>query len=263
MSNLGVRLIYSSSPQQTTISQARYDLTAAASAGYIVFAGGKTVLGTDWQIYSSVVDVHKVQSNSWDTTQLSIARASLAGGATGDIFLFAGGRDASGSCDTVDVLDISSGIVMWTTTVLSAPRQDLAGTAAGNKIIFAGGQNSGTYYDILDIYDTTTRNWISSSVALNDAVSNLSGAASNNVIMLAGGMINGVYSDQTTRFDAGIIVSTPTTTPSTAASTPNNATSTNTITTTIAESTFVNGPLNVVGQQPITFPGLIAQVFAS
>ena len=72
-----------------TLSQARWDLAAAATGTKVMFGGGFSI--------SAVVDIYDTVSGVWATTTLSVARYGLAAAATGTKLLFGGGVGGSTS----------------------------------------------------------------------------------------------------------------------------------------------------------------------
>jgi hypothetical protein len=74
------------------LSQARYQLAASTSIGEIVAFGG-----WDGLIYSVVVDMLNVTSNTWFTVTLSQSRSWLAStSSTNNKILFGGGLRSTG-----------------------------------------------------------------------------------------------------------------------------------------------------------------------
>jgi hypothetical protein len=109
---------------------------AVASAGNkILFAGGHNSLQT---IPSSVVDIYDISTQTWSTTQLSIARYGIAAIAAGNKVYFAGGRSLSldSPSSRIDIYDVVSNT--WSIAQLSEPRLNTSTATVGNKIMFAG-----------------------------------------------------------------------------------------------------------------------------
>jgi hypothetical protein len=85
----------------TTFSEARYSLSAAAAGNKIVFAGGAGATG-----FSQTVDIYDVSTNTWTTAQLSKARSNCSAAGAGNKILV-GGRLATTFSKTVDIFTLS------------------------------------------------------------------------------------------------------------------------------------------------------------
>ncbi len=95
-----------------TMSESKYDCAAAAAGTKIVFAGGQTEADLSANppkpsVPSRAVDVYDAVNNNWATFQLSEGRSLLAGAATGNKMLFAGGDNATGYSKVVDIFTLS------------------------------------------------------------------------------------------------------------------------------------------------------------
>jgi hypothetical protein len=132
----------------TTLSQARYYLTATSLGNLAFFGGGQT----DGSQLSKVVDIFNSTSQTWNTSTLSQARYYLAASSIGEIVAFGGGWNVSTASSVVDMLNVTSNI--WFTVTLSQPRRGLASTSSTNKIFFGGGENLiDGYSDVVDIIE--------------------------------------------------------------------------------------------------------------
>jgi hypothetical protein len=163
--------------------------SVAAAGNKIVFAGGVKAVNCiqDYSIPSSVVDIYDINTRTWSTAQLSVARFNMAAVASGNKIFFAGGENGLGRAYTnVDIYDVSTNT--WTLAHLSEPRSNVSAATVGNKIFFAGGYN---YYvpakvtNKVDIYDLSINNW--SAATLSVARSGISSIAAGNKIYFAGG----------------------------------------------------------------------------
>ena len=168
-----------------TLSEAKTLISVASAGNKILFAGGLTTSGT----LSATVDIYDVTSQSWSTSQLSVARYGMAAISAANKIYFAGGY--TGNIDTpttrIDIYDVTSNT--WSTKELSEPRSVMSAVTIGDKIMFAGGQKlfncSYCFSDRVDIYNTSTNTW--STATLSVARNGLSATAAGNKIYFAGG----------------------------------------------------------------------------
>ena len=111
----------------------------------------------------------------------------MAVAATGNNrILVAGGANAVGTTDIVDVFDTVTGT--WSVEYLSQRRYRLAAASSGSLAAFAGGNpvHSGTFTDVVDIYDASTATW--SIDHLPFAATLMAGAAVGGKLIFAGGL---------------------------------------------------------------------------
>jgi fibronectin-binding autotransporter adhesin len=111
----------------------------------------------------------------WTTSNLSVARCSLAAASTGTKVVFAGGYPAgyvapNSYSNVVDIYDTVSGT--WSTSTLpGGGRVDIGAAASGQKIYFAGGRSHDwwnghtAYSNAIDIYDTVSGTWSASTLS--------------------------------------------------------------------------------------------------
>lgn len=71
--------------EASSLSQARYALSATSIGDLAIFAGGN-----DGTAPTNRVDMYKISSNSWSTANLSQPRDSLAATSVGNLAIFAG-----------------------------------------------------------------------------------------------------------------------------------------------------------------------------
>lgn len=145
-----------------TLSQPRWYLSAAATNGKVVFAGG---MDNNFN-YSNVVDIYDVASNTWSTAALSVARRSLAATAMGTKIYFGGGYQVGGSqgySNRVDIYDTVANT--WSTASLSQSRGELAATAVNGKVFFGGGAIPNIFSDRVDVLDVSSNTWTTGTLA--------------------------------------------------------------------------------------------------
>jgi len=107
---------------------------------YVDETSGK--IGTSWTLLGSIE-----------------CRSSLAAGASGNVVLFAGGKNITGYSDMVDIYNVDTS--EWTTTQLSVPRSHMAvANSADGKIYFSGGVTESGVSDVVDVFDTKTMKWV-------------------------------------------------------------------------------------------------------
>jgi hypothetical protein len=122
------------------------------------------------------------------TTILSQARSRLAATSSGELVFFAGGENATGPSDRVDIYNVRSG--SWTIATLSIPRYDLAATSSQNLVFFAGGRKEKewppkTVADRVDIYNTLNGSW--SAATLSQPRCCLAATSVGNLVLFGGG----------------------------------------------------------------------------
>jgi hypothetical protein len=171
-----------------SLSEARYDLAAAAVGDKVIFAGGvRSDQVNDFN--SSRVDIYNLSTHSWSNAVLSEPRSNLSAVTLGDSVYFAGGftgfNTVSGNTEylTTDRIDIYDNISnSWSISSLTEAKQDLAAIAAGNKIFWAGGNK--TRWG-----NATSYNWASCKVEIRNPT--------------AGNTINYLYNPEGYLFDEG------------------------------------------------------------
>ncbi len=84
---------------------------------------------------SDVVDFYNRASGTWSTARLSGVRLYLGAASVGNVAIFAGGSDATGSSKIVDLYNSASG--RWSTAQLSDSCGDNVATSVGNVAIFS------------------------------------------------------------------------------------------------------------------------------
>ena len=169
-------------PVLDTLSVARGNLAAAGVGNFILFAGGSYHGSNNITTYYNTVDLYNTSTQTWSTSKLSVARNNLAGAATGNKILFAGGQTQSGMDSTVDIYDIGNG--GWTTSHLSEPREIPTGASAGNIAIFAGGIGQYIASNTADIYDVNAGTWTTYHFSVSGYY--LAGAGTGSKIAFAG-----------------------------------------------------------------------------
>lgn len=177
-------------PQWTVenLSVGRYQLAAAATGNIAMFGGG--LLNTNFTLASrtDVIDVYNATTNTWSTSQLSLARTNLYAASAGTKILFAGGDTALSpfyQTRRVEIYDVMAGT--WSMAQLSLARTQMTIVNAGTKCFFAGGVygTSNIRTDTVDIYDAATNTW---SVTRLPTARNIAGGAyCNGKVYIAGG----------------------------------------------------------------------------
>lgn len=171
------------------LSEARDNIAVASAGSKIVFAGGLKawVCGPDYGVPSSAVDIYDINTQTWTTAQLSVARWGIAAIALGNKLFFAGGENGQWTTyDNVDIYDVSTNT--WTVAHLSEARGFTGAAKSGNKIFFAGGY----YYPApitpsnrVDVYDISTNTW--SIHTLPNAKTGICGISTVDKAYLGGG----------------------------------------------------------------------------
>jgi hypothetical protein len=122
---------------------------------------------------------------------LSEARWLSAATSSGDLVFFAGGFNATGPSDRVDICNATNG--SWTTASLSVPRGALAATSSGNLVFFGGGWNWTNPFAEVDIYNITDGSW--NTATLNQARFDLAATSVGDLVLFGGGYNGTVYSN--------------------------------------------------------------------
>jgi hypothetical protein len=120
------------------LSKARVGMAVAGAGDHIVFAGGQgTGVPEEWG--SSRVDIYRISTNAWSTSELKTSRYGIASIAVGNKIFFAGGQNGDGafnqSFSTVDIYDVSQN--KWSEMNLSEARGFMAAATVGNLVFFA------------------------------------------------------------------------------------------------------------------------------
>ncbi len=184
--------IYNPSDSSWTIehlSQARAELDAGVVGNQAWFCGGSTSW-TSWQS-SDRVDIFDVDSASWYTDTLSLARSYPTVAVAYPYLLCAGGyTPTAGYSDRVDKFNLLTG--EHDVEALSLPRFGMAAATLGNKAYFTGGGHidlSISYFDAsssrVDVFDAVENEWSISN--MNDNRMTHSCAAWGNKIVVGGG----------------------------------------------------------------------------
>lgn len=134
---------------------------SATSQNKAYFAGGTD----DFTPYGGSYDngfEFDPESKSFRNFKLSVPRSFLAGEATGNKILFAGGEDVSWYLNypvynTVDIYDNQT--LTHTVATLSEARSHLASASLGSQAFFIGGKRKVGFSDKMDIYNSTNNSW--------------------------------------------------------------------------------------------------------
>ncbi len=126
----------------------------------VYFAGGAYYnTGATQFIYTDVIDIYDLETESWSVEYLSIPRGSMGVAAAGGKIYFAGG--ATGNYASTKIIDIYDPVAdEWTVDSLSEARAGIAGIAYDDRIYFAGGSRpNGSTCKVIDVYNTTNNAW--------------------------------------------------------------------------------------------------------
>lgn len=181
------------------LSVGRFQLAGASAGNIAMFGGG--LINTNFTLASrsDMIDVYNATTNTWSTSQLSLARTNLFAASAGSKILFAGGDTALSpfyQTKRVEIYDVITGI--WSMGQLSLARAQMTAVSADTKCFFAGGVygTSNVRTDTVDIYDATTNTW---SVTRMPTARNIAGGAyCNGKVYFAGGQGAGLSGVVTT-----------------------------------------------------------------
>lgn len=165
-----------------TLSEKRAGIAAGVAGNKIVFAGGWKENG----LASSRSDIYDINTQSWSSAELTIARWDIAVASSDSKIFFAGGISLDNGIDypveysNVDIYDASTNI--WTIDFLNKAGRRHAAAAVGNKIFFAGGS---FFSERIDIYDISLNAW--SIDKLSESRHGMSATTIGDKIYFAGG----------------------------------------------------------------------------
>lgn len=131
VSTVDIYDVISNSWSVTSLSEPRYNLSAAAVGNKVFFAGGY-----EWGLRKTV-DIYDITTNSWSVSQLSEARESISAVTVNNKIHFAGGQNDVGPSSRIDIYDNATN--SWSISALNKPGINMAAVASGNKIFWAGG----------------------------------------------------------------------------------------------------------------------------
>jgi N-acetylneuraminic acid mutarotase len=180
-------------------------MAATAIGNKIYFAGN----ASDWWAWdfgdiTSSINIYDASSDTWSTSNLSIARGYMASIAVGTKNYWAGGlykQPDNPFTDLVEIRDESTGISSF--ECLFQPNAFFSAVLKDNKIVFfTSGYNALQYWTTqpppvmnkFDIYDITTGKWSIGVLPFNIYSSSI--ISVNNIIYVAGGVVNGGLSNQ-------------------------------------------------------------------
>ena len=159
------------------LSQARWNVGAAALGNKIYFAGGYTAYETG----SNRVDIYDISINTWSTATLSQARGDVAVAAAGNKVIFAGGKGETVPeyiSSVIDILNLSN--KAWTTGSFASNRGAVA-ASAGNMIAIAGFNSSGNSH--ARIHNISSNLWSSADLYFNKNPSKIIAAGATGKII--------------------------------------------------------------------------------
>ena len=163
------------------LSEKRAGIAAGVSGNKIVFGGGWKENG----LASSKSDIYDINTQSWSSAELTIARWDIAVASWDSKIFFAGGSSDNGidypiQYSNVDIYDALTN--SWAIDYLNKAAGGHAAATAGNKIYFAGGSY---FSDKIDIYDVSLNAW--SIDKLSESRHGLSATTIGDKIYFAGG----------------------------------------------------------------------------
>lgn len=168
------------------LTESKFYLSATAAQGKIFFVGGARGVSAA----TKKMEIYALNSNTWTTRNLSIARAGVSAVEYGGKLYCAGGFTFTpASFATVDVYDLAADT--FGLQHLSVARALMGSVAIGGKILFAGGIRftvSGEQIssDVVDVYDPVTNIWTVDH--LSQARGSIGVARIGNKAVFAGGM---------------------------------------------------------------------------
>jgi N-acetylneuraminic acid mutarotase len=189
--------IHAQQQSKGQLSQARYDLAAAAAGTKFYFAGGSTSEDLKVEGVSNRIDIYDKATKTWSIDTLSIPRSNVSAASIGTMILFAGGTTSTlkpHRSDRVDVLDTKTNT--WSKARLSIPRSAMGVGISDNLVFFAGGnvdRESNKVKgkvrvfpsDVVDMYDKKTGTW--SSAKLSQARTNPAVSVVGDSVFFSGG----------------------------------------------------------------------------
>ncbi len=143
-----------------SLSQGRFGIGAIAYGNKVFFAGGAMLnMGTLIMEYTDVIDIYDLETDTWSTDALSVARGLVGAAAAGGKVFFAGGATGENAAtDIIDVYEVSTG--EWTVEYLSEPRAFVAAIDYDSLVFFAGGvQPNGIASPIIDVFNVQSGEW--------------------------------------------------------------------------------------------------------
>jgi hypothetical protein len=144
---------------QTLLLEAKIRMGGATLGTKAFFAGGESVLGSNW-FETDKVEIYDLATDTWQLDYLTQARTFTIGVTCRDRVFFAGGIYNFPN-NTSSRVDIYNSFGLWDSQELSIPRFALSAVSNDSLILFAGGGDIilNTGYDVVDIYDITTGQW--------------------------------------------------------------------------------------------------------
>lgn len=145
----------------TTLSEARGCLSSAITSSKLFFFGGCAGIAA----MSSAVDVYDIQTRSWSSFHLPVARFGAAAASLEELAVFGGGISVQPSQLTKDVEISQTPFNIWTRANLTLARYGLAAAAAHTSVLFAGGSDLQEEISVVDIYNILDRTWTTEKLA--------------------------------------------------------------------------------------------------
>ena len=170
----------SNSWSTATLSEARMDITAAATESKVYFAGGRKGMNV-----STTIDIYDRANNSWSVSSLQQPRIQMAGIANDGKAFWSGGYTTIGPVwkvnDNVEIHDLATDSI---SSVCIVPRAAFNVVTKNEHIIFFTGsrEDNGNQFEI---YNTVSGKW--STAVLNQKLQGAAIISVNNTIYVAGG----------------------------------------------------------------------------
>ncbi len=174
------------------LSEARMDISAAASGQKIYFAGGRTTT-----FISKTIDIYDAVTNSWSVSQLQYPRTGMGSIAVDDnVYWACGAYSLTNSwwanSNNVEILNTSTG--KSSLECMHARRNITVVKKDDNIVFFTGDRNDSSNGFDFEIYNTSTKSW--STGRLNQKLFNAAVISVNNTIYVAGGTDGNTYFNQ-------------------------------------------------------------------
>jgi len=196
------------------LSQARQNIASASlsTAGIGMFAGGFNTTSSNIITPLNAVDIYNVNTNSWSTAKLSVARYDIAAASLPNqgLIYFAGGVNNSVvapfqfsltltqtqiilGTEFTDIIDIyNANTNSWSIDKLSEPKAGIMTAVLPNQgiIFFAGGEIAGGYTKKVEIFNTITNQKTYATLSVARGYSGATSLYNQGLVFFAGGLTN-------------------------------------------------------------------------
>lgn len=186
-------------PSVLRLSTKRTNFASVAYKNRLIYAGGEAN-----GVYKNEVDnLDVVNTENSQVSRMKTPRAGLVAALVNDRVYFAGGRNANGVLDEIEVYDVKENqwvLIDNEEIKLSEPRAELVSQTANGYVLFAGGKTNTGYSSKVDIYNMNTGKWTEAELSVPR--SGIASAVSGNWIFFAGGVTgNNQYTNAVDIFD--------------------------------------------------------------